>query len=534
MSRYRAVAAAFPLLGAFCTGLSAPVAASAQSPGSHAFVTMIGADTFAVENVTRTMGRLEAEITSLALGRMVYVATLLPDGTVHRLDLQAWMPGTDPDGAPMQHVRMTLRGDSVDMELTGAMGEQRRAIPSRHGATMYVNPSMALMEQLLLRGRGTAGSSTEVPLFLLNGGQTISATVGRPTADSAVVALGGATMHIAVAGDGRLLRAAVPAQRLAVTRVEGAHVTPLAAEPPDYSAPDGAPYTAEDVVVSTAMGHTLAGTLTRPRTDVPVPAVVLITGSGSQDRDEAISTVRGYRPFRDIADTLSRRGIAVLRLDDRGFGASTGDASTATSADYADDVRAALAWLRTREDIDGRRLGLIGHSEGGMIAPMVAATDTLLAGIVLIAGPAWTGRRIIEYQQQYAIEHSGAVAAEARDSMLAAASAQLEAMAARQPWMAFFLDHDPLPVAGRVRVPVLVLQGATDRQVTADQAGELAAAIRDGGNADVTLVVLDAINHLMLRDPDGNPAGYTSLEERRVAPEALGAIADWVTDRLPR
>jgi uncharacterized protein len=149
----------------------------------------------------------------------------------------------------------------------------------------------------------------------------------------------------------------VPAQRLTVTRVDGAHVTPMAAEPPDYSAPAGAPYTAEDVVVHTPMGHTLAGTLTRPRTDAPVPAVVLITGSGSQDRDEAIPMVRGYRPFRDIADTLSRRGIAVLRLDDRGFGASTGDASTATSADYADDVRAALAWLRARDDIDGAASG---------------------------------------------------------------------------------------------------------------------------------------------------------------------------------
>jgi fermentation-respiration switch protein FrsA (DUF1100 family) len=107
-------------------------------------------------------------------------------------------------------------------------------------------------------------------------------------------------------------------------------------------------------------------------------------------------------------------------------------------------------------------------------------------------------------------------------------------MAARQPWLGFFLEHDPLPTATRVRTPVLVLQGATDRQVTADQAGELAAAFREGGNVDVSVVVFDDINHLMLRDPDGAPAGYASLEDRRVAPEVLGAIVDWLTDRLPR
>ncbi|HSJ06088.1 MAG TPA: alpha/beta fold hydrolase [Longimicrobiales bacterium] len=534
MSRYRAATATFPLLAALCAALAGPPAVCAQTPGSHAFVTVIGADTFAVENVTRSVGRLEGEITSLSMGRMVYVATLLQDGTVQRLDLQAWMPGADRDGAPMQHVRMTMRGDSIDMELTGAAGEQRRAIPTRSGATMYLNPSMALIEQLLIRGRGPEGATVDVPLFLLNGGQTIPATVARPAADSAVVVLGGATMHLAVDGEGRLLRAEVPAQRLTVTRVDGAHVTAIATEPPDYSAPEGAPYSAEDVVVPTPMGHVLAGTLTRPHTSAPVPAVVLITGSGSQDRDEAIPTVRGYRPFRDIADTLSRQGIAVLRLDDRGFGASTGDASTATSADYADDVRAALAWLRTREDIDGRRLGLIGHSEGGMIAPMVAATDTLLAGIVLIAGPSRTGRRIIEYQQQYAVEHAGTVAPEARDSVLAAARVQLDEVAARQPWMGFFLEYDPLPTARRVRTPVLILQGATDRQVTADQAGELAAAFREGGNADVAVVVFDDINHLMLRDSDGDPAGYSSLEDRRVAQEVLEALVDWVTDRLRR
>jgi uncharacterized protein len=485
-----------------------------------------------VENVSRSLDRIEGEITTRSMGRMVYVATLDADGTVSRLTLQAWAPRTSGDAPPMQDVRLTVRGDSVAMHIITPAGEQTRTLPTRAGALLYLNPSFALMDQLLVRARRLGGDSVEVPVFLLQGGQTTTATVTWPSPDSAGILLGGSAMQVDLGDAGWIRGASVPAQRLTITRVDGAHVAPLAVEPPDYSAPEGAPYAAEDVTVPTPMGHTLAGTLTRPHTREPVPAVVMITGSGSQDRDEALPMLRGFRPFRQIADTLSRRGIAVLRLDDRGFGASTGDAGSATSADFADDIRAALEYLRGRADIDDARLGLIGHSEGGMIAPMVAASDTVLSGIVLIAGPAWTGRRIIEFQQRYAIEQSGTIPPAGRDSAMAAARRQLEEAAANQPWMRFFLDHDPLPVARQVRTPVLVLQGETDRQVTAEQAAELGAAFRAGGNPDVTVHVLPGINHLMLRDPDGNPAGYVALDDRNVAPEVLAAIVDWLVARV--
>jgi len=135
----------------------------------------------------------------------------------------------------------------------------------------------------------------------------------------------------------------------------------------------------------------LSGTLTRPRgTGARVPVVVTITGSGPQDRDGRLAGINGYRPFRALADTLGRRGVAVLRFDERGVGGSTGTYAGATTQDFAADVRAALAWLRTRPDVDPRRLALLGHSEGGIVAPMVAATDSVaavvLTGVALAAG----------------------------------------------------------------------------------------------------------------------------------------------------
>jgi uncharacterized protein len=523
-----------------CTSLAVAAAAvtavttaplHAQLP-TDSYVILMGQDTFAVETFTRTADRIEGELAGPAVGRMVYTAVLGPDALFTEVRLKAWMPGTSGDAAPAQEARLTLQGDSVIAEITGAAGSVTQRIASQPGALLYLNPSFALMEQLLRSVRQAGGADATVPLFMVQGGTTLPTAVTWPTPDSAVITMGGQQMRTRVREDGRLVSGGVAAQGLSFTLVEGVAVPPPAVEPPDYSAPADAPYTAEEVLVRTPAGHTLAGTLTRPAGAAVVPAVVTITGSGSQDRDQAIPLVRGYRPFRQIADTLSRRGIAVLRLDDRGFGASTGEFAAATSADFADDIRAAVAFLRDRPDIDGRRIALVGHSEGGMIAPMVAASDTALAGIVIIAGPSRSGREIIEYQQRYAIESSAGIPAAARDSVLAAAATQLEEAAARQPWLRFFLDHDPLPAARKVSAPVLILHGATDRQVTEDQAHELAREIRLAGNPDVALHVLPGINHLLLPDEDGNPAGYTALPDRAVAPAVLGLLADWLAQRL--
>jgi dienelactone hydrolase len=316
-------------------------------------------------------------------------------------------------------------------------------------------------------------------------------------------------------------------------RPVGYFLTPRAAQVRDYSAPADAPYAAEEVTVTVPQGgHTLAGTLTLPaNARGRLPAVVLITGSGPQDRDSAIPGLDGYAFFRQLADTLGRRGVAVLRLDDRGWGASTGDAAGATSADFADDVRAAVAYLRTRGEVDPRRIGLVGHSEGGMIAPMVAVGDRRLRAVALLAAPAWSGVRVSDHQLREVWRAAGLT----EEQMVEAAAANdvlREEMAARTPWLRFWLDHDPLPAARRLRLPVLILQGETDRQVTAGQAHELAAAIREGGNRDVTVRVFADVNHLFLHDPDGTPQGYSALDSMAVPGEVLGVLADWLTDRL--
>ena len=261
-------------------------------------------------------------------------------------------------------------------------------------------------------------------------------------------------------------------------------------------------------------------------------AVVTITGSGAQDRDEYISLVKDYRPFRQLADSLGRRGIAVLRMDDRGFGGSGGNAATATSADLADDIRAGLAFLRDRPEIDGSRLGLVGHSEGGLIAPMVAATDPRLAGIVLMAGTSRPGRPILEFQIRNGITQDTSRSPRVRDSMLAGVPAYVDSLAKSQPWLQYFLEYNPATTARRVTVPALIVQGGTDQQVTPDQAPELRDALLAAGNRDVTMKVFENLNHLFIYDPNGFPGGYTALKSGRVEPAVIGMVVDWLAKRL--
>src|SRR4029453_85015 len=185
-------------------------------------------------------------------------------------------------------------------------------------------------------------------------------------------------------------------QQVPLTLRRGEQAAATAPKPkPDYSAPAGAPSPGEDVMGMTPAGHTLAGTLTLPKgasRAQPVSAIVTVTGSGPQDRDENIG-LPGFRPFRQIADSLGRRAIAVLRMEDRGTGESGGTFRGWTSADFAEDVRAGLAYLRTRPEIRADRLAVLGHSEGAVIAPMVAEKEPTLRAIVLLAGIAQRGRR---------------------------------------------------------------------------------------------------------------------------------------------
>jgi hypothetical protein len=251
----------------------------------------------------------------------------------------------------------------------------------------------------------------------------------------------------------------------------------------------------------------------------------MVTGSGPQERDGTY--LGSYRPFRQIADALSRHGVAVLRLDDRGVGKSTGRFTLANSADFADDVRAALLYLRQRPEVDPARLGLVGESEGGLIASMVAATDPDLRALVLMGTPSRTGRNLIDSQVRYRLEHDGAVPEAKRDSVAAEIEAKNERLARVLPWLRFILDYDPIPTATKVSTPVLILHGETDRQVAPNQAEELAVALRAGGNRDVSIRIFPHLNHLFLPDDDGDPEKYAGLSSKSLPPSVLAEISIW-------
>ena len=310
--------------------------------------------------------------------------------------------------------------------------------------------------------------------------------------------------------------------------------TPKPTPKPDYSAPADAPYIAEEVVVKTPAGHTLAGTLTLPKSasrTKPVSAIVTVSGSGPQDRDENIG-LPGFRPFRQIADSLARRGIAVLRMDDRGTGASGGTFKGSTSADFAEDVRAGLAYLRTRPEIRADRLGVLGHSEGAIIAPMVAEKEPTLRAIVLLAGIAQPGRTALHFQLKNLIERNTKLTPEMRDSQIAEIPKRIDAMMS-DPWMKFFLTYDPAPTMRRVKTPVLILTGARDQQAVPEEVALQEAAFKEGGNKDVTARVLPDLNHLFVQDTDGFPGNYAKLPAPvMMRTDVVEMITDWLAQRL--
>lgn len=332
------------------------------------------------------------------------------------------------------------------------------------------------------------------------------------------------------------------------------------------------PYRAEDVTYTNkTAGITLAGTLTIPNGNGPFPAAILISGSGAQDRDESLL---GHKPFLVIADYLTRRGIAVLRVDDRGVGGSTGNSVLSTSADFAGDVLSGVQFLKGRKEIDPSRIGLIGHSEGGMIAPMVAAQSKDVAYIVLLAGPGVTGEQILRMQTELQIRASGGTDAhvaqqkeyfdrllpiirmtdpeainksarelstwmynqmsDAERQSIGNDASKLEISIRQQinPWFRYFIDYDPVPTLKKVTCPVLALNGSKDLQVPAkEDLTAIAAALKEGGNKDYTALELPGLNHLFQHCQTGLGTEYGIIEET-FAPEALQAMGDWILQRV--
>ena len=331
------------------------------------------------------------------------------------------------------------------------------------------------------------------------------------------------------------------------------------------------PYNDEEVTFENKSANiTLTGSFTYPKGEGKFPAVVLVTGSGPQDRDESLMN---HKPFLVISDYLTRNGIAVLRFDDRGIGKSKGNFTTATSEDFATDALAAVEYLKSRKEVDSKKIGVAGHSEGGIIAPMCAVNSNDVHFIVMIAGTGVTGKEIILLQAKLISQASGVseekinkdnnISEKAYNIVLNEtdndkAEKQLNAlydeiyptlsdeekkeadsqkpMMAQQikqilsPWFRFFLKYDPRPTLENITVPVLAINGGKDVQVDPKQnLPEIEKALKAGGNKNFKIVELPGLNHLFQKCKTCTPTEYGELEET-FSVDALRIMKDWILE----
>jgi uncharacterized protein len=320
-----------------------------------------------------------------------------------------------------------------------------------------------------------------------------------------------------------------------------------------------APYVQRDVHFNDLAHNQLAGTLSLPKGEGPFPAVVLISGTGQNTRDE---DVWGHKVFLVLADALTREGLAVLRYDKRGVGGSSGNYEAATTADFTSDAEAAVTWLKTQSQIDASRIGVLGHSEGGIIAPAAAAADKSVAFVIMIAGPCIRGDKLFVLQSAMTAKAYGApddyiakrkifdqelytaiLSAPSESSAFDRAKALVAQGVTRKivdaneadtlteddttPWERYFLAYDPAPTLARLTVPVLVLNGSLDVQVPAK---ENLAAAREAlrNNSDATVIELPRMNHLLQDAKTGAPNEYNDIEET-MSPAAIKIITGWLS-----
>ena len=328
------------------------------------------------------------------------------------------------------------------------------------------------------------------------------------------------------------------------------------------------PYSEEQVTFNnTAAGITLSGTFTRPAQKGKFPVVILISGSGRHDRDGSMET---HRPFLVLSDYLTRKGIAVLRYDDRGFRESTGDFNKATTADFAQDVLSAVSYLKTRKDIDVKKIGLIGHSEGGIVAPLAANQSTDISFIVALAATGIPGSEVSVIQSKslrpfpvpdekdfeenvrkaIKIASSNKDISEKRKELTAHNKAYLtpilkslgatdeniskfvqnETESVLKPWSIYFYNYIPANEFEKLRIPVLSLNGSKDTQVNATiNQNALRNALIKGENKNYKVVALENLNHLFQECETGKIDEYRKIEQT-MSPIALGEISNWILD----
>lgn len=338
--------------------------------------------------------------------------------------------------------------------------------------------------------------------------------------------------------DGRLLRMNIPAQQVEMARED---IASAASRTSSFSNPN------DEAVTIPSIGFNMAGTITKPKSDQPLPAVILIAGAGAADRDE---TVAGIPVFGHIARDLAAAGFLVVRYDKRGIGQSGGRAESATIADYAEDARQVLLWLEKRKDVDKDRIALVGHSEGALAAMLTAGRERRkVKALALLAGPSTSGNEVVLEQQNYMlsklpIDDTQRAERQALQQKINTAVIkgtgwadipEQARRAADTPWFYSFLTFNPEKAINDTRQPIVIVQGELDAQVRPHHADKLAemARARRGTKAAVEVVKVPGVNHLLVPAKTGDVAEYATLgSDTAVSPQVTTAIASFLSKAM--
>jgi len=430
-------------------------------------------------------------------------------------------------------VTIQLRSDetaarsSVTLSTVGEEGDVMKAARELEEGAIYWSPRISSsIEQAVARARVLDKSVSKMPGASLYSDARSEIAVERISPADWEVVYQDKKYLVLTDEHGCMLSATMPDYGVVIERRPGfsANDYPLWAP---YAAPPDRAYRAKDVSIRAPQGHVLAGTLTMPAQKGDVSGAVLITGLSPHERNNGNAP---WMPFRDIADALTRAGIAVLRVDDRGIGKSTGDKASFTIFDKADDVRTELAWLRKQAGIDPKRIMLVGYSEGALIAPMIAAKDPSIAAVITLAGSGVPGMEVAKYQVEQPILRDPAIPESDRAKEFTKQLA--EALKDLSPHESTFMKTDPMEYDAQVRCPVLIIQGGADATVPVRSAERIAFAMRTGGNSDVTLRIFPGVSHSLLPDPGGLPSGWGALPAFLTAPDLLDEVTRWSVAKL--
>jgi pimeloyl-ACP methyl ester carboxylesterase len=469
--------------------------------GSAAFLTFEQGRLAAVDWVDRTATRMHTRVVETQSHTIDAMIDLRPDETAAH--------------------------SSAAISTSGEEGELTKAAQDLGEGAIYWSPRIpSSIEQAIVRARILDKPLSTIPGASLFSDSRPEITVERVDPTDWVVGYQDRKYLVLTNEHGCMLSATLPGYGVVIERRASYSENDYLPWLP-YSAPPDKAYSAQDVRIRAPQGHVLAGTFTVPVHKDNIAAAVLITGLSPHERNNGDAP---WMPFRDIADALTRTDIAVLRVDDRGIGKSTGDNAKFTSLDKADDVRTEVAWLRAQSGIDPKRIMLVGYSEGGLIAPMVAAKDPSIAGLITLAGPGVPGMEVARYQvEQPIIENPRIPEADREKEFAKQLEDALKDLSAHE---SSFLTIDPIQYDRQVRCPALIIQGGADATVPVRSAQRIASAMRDGGNSDVTVRIYPGVSHSLLPDPGGLPTGWSALPAFLTTPDLLDELTRWSVAKL--